>query len=133
MLNAQSEQKAQHSVQPVNPLSAARLYRPADLGALEFLTTGELAPLGTLASYPRASEAISLGTEMSQRGCNIFAIGASGARIQQSVKAPLEDAARPVHCRPTGCISTISLLPIVPGHSRCLGDGRRASRRRSTI
>jgi len=80
--------------QPIHPLSAERLYRAADLDALEFETTADLAPLRGLITHPRASEAIVFGTEISQRGFNIFAIGASGARIQQSVKALLEDAAR---------------------------------------
>jgi predicted ATP-dependent protease len=93
MPNAQSERKAQSSTPPVQPLSADRLYRAADLGALEFETTAELAPLRDLASHPRASEAINFGTEVSERGFNIFAIGSSGARIQQAVKALLEDAA----------------------------------------
>jgi len=75
-------------------LSAERLYRAADLGALEFETTAELAPLRDLVIHPRASEAITFGTEISQRGFNISAIGTSGARIQQSVKLLLEDAAR---------------------------------------
>ena len=96
MPNAQSQHDAQ-SAQAVHPLSADRLYRAADLGTLEFETTAGLAPLRGLVSYPRASEAINFGTEISQRGFNIFAIGTSGARIQQSVKAFLDDVA---HARP---------------------------------
>lgn len=94
MPNQQYEQQARSETQTVHPLPADRLYRPADLGALEFVTTVELAPLRDLVSQPRASEAISFGAEISQRGFNIFAIGTSGARIQQSVKALLEDTAR---------------------------------------
>jgi lon-related putative ATP-dependent protease len=78
----------------VQPLPADRLYRAADLGALDFETTAGLAPLRDLVGHQRANEAIKLGTEVSQRGFNIFAIGTSGARMQRSVRALLEDTAR---------------------------------------
>jgi lon-related putative ATP-dependent protease len=94
MPNAQFDPTAPRTIEP---LSADRLYRAADLGGLEFETTAALAPLPGLINQPRANEAISFGTEINQRGFNIFAIGASGARMQQSVKALLADAA---HARP---------------------------------
>ncbi len=78
---------------PVSPLTPDRLYRAADIAALDFATTHELAPLREFADQPRAHEAIRFGTEMAVRGFNIFAIGAIGARIQGSVRALLEDAA----------------------------------------
>ncbi|HEY7581303.1 MAG TPA: ATP-binding protein [Acetobacteraceae bacterium] len=78
---------------PVTPLLPARLYRPADIGALDFATTRDLAPLRAFAEQPRAHEAIRFGTEMAVRGFNIFAIGANGARIQASVQALLREAA----------------------------------------
>lgn len=78
--------------QPV-ALTADRLYRPADLGALTFTTTADLAPLPGLADQPRARDAISFGTAIAHRGFNIFAIGSSYARIQQSVRGLLEAAA----------------------------------------
>ncbi len=80
--------------QPIQKLPADRLYRAADISGLAFETTAELAPLPGLSSQPRAAEAISFGTEIGQRGFNIFAIGANGAHMQQSVKALLEEAAR---------------------------------------
>jgi predicted ATP-dependent protease len=78
----------------VAPLPPDRLYRSADLAALAFETTAELAPLPGLVSQPRADAAIRFGTEIGQRGFNIFVIGPSGARMQQAVRAVLDDAAR---------------------------------------
>ena len=80
--------------QMIQPLSADRLYRAADIHALEFNTTADLAPLESMTAQPRAYEAVRFGTEIGQRGFNIFAIGAPGARMRQSVKALLDDAAR---------------------------------------
>ena len=77
---------------PITPLPPERLYRTADLGALSFETTRDLAPLHTLVDQPRAHDAIRFGTDMAARGFNIFAIGANGARIQNSVRALLEEA-----------------------------------------
>jgi predicted ATP-dependent protease len=76
------------------PLPPERLYRPADIAALGFETTAELPPVRLLTDQPRAHEAIRFGTTMDVRGFNIFAIGAIGARIQSSVRALLDDAAR---------------------------------------
>lgn len=87
-------QKPNATPQSILPLPRERLYRPAELGTLEFETTKDLAPLAGLVTQPRAHEAISIGTEIGQRGFNIFAIGASSARMQQSVRTLLEDAAR---------------------------------------
>ena len=76
-----------------HPVPQALLYRQADLTAMDFATTRDLAPLPGLAEQPRAQAAIAFGTEISHRGFNIFAIGATGARVQDSVKALLLAAA----------------------------------------
>ena len=81
------------SSDPPTPLPPERLYRAADLTALSFSTTQELAPLGGLVDQPRAHEAIRFGTDMAVRGFNVFAIGANGANIQRSVRTLLEEAA----------------------------------------
>ena len=78
---------------PAVPLPPERLYRPADLAALSFETTQELAPPRELAAQPRAHDALRFGTEMGVRGFNIFAIGAIGTHIQGSVRALLDDTA----------------------------------------
>jgi lon-related putative ATP-dependent protease len=78
---------------PVAPLPPDRLYRAAEIMALEFTTTRDLAPLSDFADQPRAHEAIRFGTDMAVRGFNVFAIGANGARIQDSVRTLLEEAA----------------------------------------
>jgi lon-related putative ATP-dependent protease len=77
---------------PVAALPPDRLYRRADVAALDFATTHELSPLREFADQPRAHEAIRFGTEMAVRGFNVFAIGANGARIQASVRALLAEA-----------------------------------------
>ena len=67
------------------PLTPTQLYRPADLSALAFSTTAELAaePLDALQQYqPRAHDAIRLGTDIDASGFNIFAIGASAAQLR---------------------------------------------------
>jgi predicted ATP-dependent protease len=81
------------AIGPVQPVPPEQLYRPAAFGALEFASTADLAPLPGLIEQPRAREAIGFGTTIGQRGFNIFAIGAPGARIRQSVRAMLDDAA----------------------------------------
>ncbi len=78
----------------LHPVPPELLYRPADLSALDFTTTRDLAPLPGLAEQPRAEAAIAFGTEISHRGFNIFAMGATAARVQESVRAMLDAAAR---------------------------------------
>ena len=82
---------------PPTPLTQDRRYRRADLSALEFATTAELAPVDRLGGQDRARDALTLGTRIGAPGFNIFAIGASGARIQRSIRALLlaEAAERP--------------------------------------
>jgi len=77
----------------IRALALSRLYRPAAIDALEFASTAELAPLPGLVEQTRAQEAIRFGTGIGQRGFNIFAIGAPGSRIRQSVRALLDEAA----------------------------------------
>ena len=78
----------------LRPVALERLYRSADLSGLDFATTRDLAPLPGMTEQPRAEAAVAFGTEISHRGFNIFAMGATGARVQESVKALLLDAAR---------------------------------------
>ncbi len=76
------------------PLPVERLYRAADLSALPFATTEDLAPLPGMPGQERAREAIGLGAAIGAQGFNIFAIGRSGARIGGSVRALLEESAK---------------------------------------
>ena len=78
---------------PTAPLTPERLYRKADLSALDFVTSAELAPMDRLAGQNRARDALQLGTRIGAPGFNIFAVGSSGARIQRSIKSLLEVAA----------------------------------------
>lgn len=94
MPNGQPDRQAQPAQETILPVPVERLRRAADLGGLEFETTADLAPLPGLSDQPRAYAAINSGTAISQRGFNIFVIGASGARMQQSVKTLLEEAAK---------------------------------------
>jgi lon-related putative ATP-dependent protease len=82
------------SVAP-RPLPASALYRRADLAALPFATTADLAPLPGLAEQPRALDAIRLGLGIGQRGFNIFVIGLPGGRMQEPVRRLLQEAAAP--------------------------------------
>jgi len=75
------------------PLPVARLYRAADLAGLAFTTSAELPRLPGLADQARAADAVRFGTAIAHRGFHIVAIGANGARVQQSVRALLADAA----------------------------------------
>ena len=83
---------------PPAPLAAAALYRAADLSALAFDTTADLPPIGGLEGQDRAREALAFGAEIAVRGFNIFAIGASAARLQQAMRPMLEAAARVRPC-----------------------------------
>jgi lon-related putative ATP-dependent protease len=71
------------------PLTSDRLYRPADLSALPFQTTADLAPIDGLVGQQRALKALGFGTRIRQPGFNMFVIGSSGARMQQAVEAVL--------------------------------------------
>lgn len=74
------------------PLPPDRLARRTDPSSLGFATTAELPPLDGVLAQPRASEALRLGSGIPVRGFNIFAIGASGARLQQVVAGVLREA-----------------------------------------
>ncbi len=79
---------------PPAPLPPDRLYRHADLSRLTFETTAELEPLPGPPGQERAREAIGLGASIAASGFNIFAIGQSGARISESIRALLAESAR---------------------------------------
>ena len=114
---------------PVTPLPPERLYRAADIAALSFETTRELAPLHALVDQPRAHEAIRFGTGMAVRGFNIFAIGANGARIQTSVRGAAGRCdGQPAEARRLGLCQQLRHAASAPSRSRC----RQAARRRST-
>lgn len=85
--------EASPSPEPAPPLPAALLHRPADLSALAFATTAELAPLPRLAGQDRAAEAIGFGTDVAARGFNIFAAGQPGARLPEALRDLLDDVA----------------------------------------
>jgi lon-related putative ATP-dependent protease len=77
------------------PLPADRLFRPADLSALAFQTTADLAPIDGLVGQQRALDALGFGTRIRTPGFNLFVIGPSGARMQQAVEAVLKKAPAP--------------------------------------
>ncbi|MBS0520032.1 MAG: AAA family ATPase [Proteobacteria bacterium] len=77
------------------PLAADALFRRSDLSKLAFATTRDLSPAPTLAGQKRAEEAIHLGTSIRARGFNIFALGATAARISSSLRKLLEAAPQP--------------------------------------
>jgi lon-related putative ATP-dependent protease len=78
----------------LHALACDKLYRSTDLSKLPFKTTAELEPIDGLVGQPRASEAIKFGTKIDKAGFNLFVIGPNGARMQDAVKAVLEQEAR---------------------------------------
>ena len=80
------------------PLGADRLLRAADLSHLSFTTTRDLASAPLPVAQERAAEAIRLGTSLTARGFNIFAVGPTAARIASSLRGMLE--AKPLPGRP---------------------------------
>jgi lon-related putative ATP-dependent protease len=78
----------------VRALAAGQLYQPADLSRLSFSTTAELEPIDGLIGQDRALGAINFGTRIDKAGFNLFVIGPNGARMQEAVKAVLEEEAR---------------------------------------
>ena len=78
----------------IEPLPADRLYRRARLDDLPFESSADIAPVHGMVSQARALEAIEFGTEMVQSGFNIFAVGASGARVQDLVRTMMEESVR---------------------------------------
>jgi predicted ATP-dependent protease len=68
------------------PLGPERLYRRVDLSALSFATTDDLPALAGPVGQTRALDAIEFGTGIENKGFNIFVIGPTNARIQETVK-----------------------------------------------
>jgi lon-related putative ATP-dependent protease len=88
------------SVPPSRRIAALppeRLVRRTDPAVLSFSTTAELTPLDGVVTQARAGDAIRLGSAIPVRGFNIFAIGASGGRVQEAVARVLAErgSARP--------------------------------------
>jgi predicted ATP-dependent protease len=70
-------------------LPAERLYRPADLSALQFETTAQLQPASDIVGQQRAIEALRIGTQIDKPGFNLFVIGSAGMRMQRAVESLL--------------------------------------------
>ena len=73
----------------VGPLPPDRLYRPADLSRLSFVTTADLTPVDGPVGQTRALGAINFGTRIDKAGFNLFVIGPNGARMQDAVREVL--------------------------------------------
>jgi hypothetical protein len=58
----------------VAPLTAERLYRPADLSGVDFESTADLAAIVEPMGQRRALDAIDFGTQIDRPGFNVFAI-----------------------------------------------------------
>lgn len=76
-------------------LTCEQLYRKADLSRLAFATTRDLESLPGLLGQGRAHRAIQLGTHVGGAGFNIFATGASGARLFPMVRGILAESSWP--------------------------------------
>lgn len=80
--------------QPATPLRAEQLYRTADLSALPFETTADLAPIEGLVGQQRALDAIGFGTQIDKPGFNLVVIGSNDMRMQRAVEPVLKEVAR---------------------------------------
>lgn len=78
----------------VAPLPAERLARRADLSAITFDTTAELAPIELPVGQERALDAVRFGARIEHVGFNLFVIGSPGSDMDRTVKAMLEAKAR---------------------------------------
>jgi hypothetical protein len=78
---------------PVQPLAPARLYRAADLSALPFQSTADIAAAGALIGQDRAVDAIDFGVRVDRPGFNLFVIGPNGMRAQHAVAHILKETA----------------------------------------
>ncbi|GIL05662.1 MAG: ATP-dependent protease [Betaproteobacteria bacterium] len=78
----------------VAPLPAARLARRADLSAITFATTADLAPIGLPVGQERALDAVRFGARIGHAGFNLFVIGSPGSDMDRTVKAMLEAKGR---------------------------------------
>lgn len=74
-------------------LSAEEARRSADLSALAFTTTAELAPLHTLIGQERATQALQMGLGMPQPGYNIFVSGFQGLGARTEIETLLRHKA----------------------------------------
>ncbi len=79
---------------PLAPLPAAKLARRADLSAIAFESTAELAPIELPVGQERALDAVRFGTRIEHAGFNLFVIGSPGSDMDRTVKAMLEAKAR---------------------------------------
>lgn len=78
----------------VAPVPAAQLARRADLSAIAFETTADLAPIGLPVGQERALDAVRFGARIEHPGFNLFVIGSPGSDMDRTVKAMLEAKAR---------------------------------------
>ena len=115
---------------PPAPLPPERLARRTDLSGLAFTTTAELAPIDGAVAQQRAADAIRLGSGIPVRGFNVFAIGASGARIRQAVTAVLAEATSARPSPPDWVYVNNFAVPHRPRAICCLPAGRPRCRRR---
>lgn len=76
-------------------LTCEQLHRKADLSQLAFSTTHDLEVLPGLLGQSRAQRAIQVATNVGGPGFNIFAVGASGARLFPMVKQVLAERTAP--------------------------------------
>jgi predicted ATP-dependent protease len=76
------------------PLTAAQLMRSVDPAAIPFATTAEAAPHDEAIGQARAFDALRFGARMQAPGFNLFVIGSTGAGIDRTVRALLQEKAR---------------------------------------
>ena len=79
-----------HTVKPLKP---SNLYRPANLGGLDFETTSDLELLTGVIEQDRAVRALDLGLSINKRNYNVFVAGESGTGKSTMVRTLLKKIA----------------------------------------
>ncbi len=74
-------------------LAVDELYRRADLSALSFASTADLAPLEGMVGQERAVDAIHFGSRIGKGGFNLFVVGPAAGDMRRAVRSMLQPAA----------------------------------------
>jgi lon-related putative ATP-dependent protease len=90
-------------VAPSDPLPPSALRRLSDVADLPFETTAELEPLDRVLGQERAVDAIRFGTELREKGWNVFALGSTGSGRHTVVRDILERKSKDEPVPPDFC------------------------------
>ena len=109
-------------------LPPEKLFRAADLSGFSIRHHGDFRARWDLLGQDRAREAVRFGTEIGERGFNLFAVGASAAQVRELVGAMLREATALKPCPPDWVYVNNFAPPTAPWQSRCRPAARPPSR-----